>query len=191
MVFSSVPPEDIYYLGHMMKEDERLFSWGAGDDYPSLPYKFFDFFKYSQLDYDWFVLIDDDTYLYVDRLLERLSSLDPNSLYMEGNILTHIAHTEWGTYHSGGAGTVLSKPVYRYVQRMTRNIPYEYRAPNMCADICLGLWTKYILGIQRIHCPDYHTDMYNPNTDNPNTAITFHHLKTEKDYEICHSLSQN
>jgi hypothetical protein len=190
-VFSSVPLEDVYYLGHAMKPDERLFSWGAGDDYLSLPYKFADFFKYSQLDYDWFVLIDDDTYLYVDRLLSRLKLLDPTSMYMEGHVLTHVAHTEWGSYHSGGAGTVLSKPVYLHIQRMLRSIPYEYRSPHWCADICLGLWGKSILGIQFIHCSEYHTDMYQKGRDNPQTAITFHHLKTEEEYRICHSLSQN
>ncbi len=190
-VFKNVPLEDVYYLGHCMKPEERLFSWGAGDDYMSLPYKFSDFFRSSELDYDWYVLIDDDTYLYVDRLLRRLASLDPRSMYMEGNILTHLAETEWGTYHSGGAGTVLSRSVYRYLQRMFRSIPYEYRPPHWCADVCLGLWTRHILGIQKIDSKEYHTEMFHMGEDNPHTAITFHHLKTERDYWTCHSLTEN
>lgn len=191
-VFENVPMEDIYYLGHTMKPEERLFSWGAGDDYHSLPYKFSDFFKYSQLEtYDWFVFIDDDTYLYVDRLLRRLRSLDSFSLYIEGHILTHVAHTEWGIYHSGGAGTVLSRPVYQAIQHYFQSITHEYRAPHWCADICLGLWTKHIHGIQIIHSPEYHTDKYSPENDNPNTALTFHHLKTEEDYHQCYQLRQN
>jgi hypothetical protein len=185
-VFSSVNPADVFYLGHTMRPEDRLYSWGAGDDYESLPYKFVDFFRWSRLDYDWYFLMDDDTYVYTDRLQEQVNAITQTGVnprqdpYMEGHILTHIAHTPWGIYHSGGAGTLLSARVYQEVGQMLCGISGEYRSPHWCADICLGLWTKGIPGIRMEHSDRYHTDM--DRADDIGSALTFHHLKTEEDY---------
>lgn len=185
---SSVSSEDIYYLGHRMDPEERLFSWGAADDYNSLPRKFADFFVHSQLDYDWFFFIDDDTYVYVDRLLQRLRALDPTALYTEGALLDHVA-AEWGCYHSGGAGTVVSKQAYFEIQRMLRRTPREEQIPHWCADISLGRWSQSITGMQMAHCSDYHTTMYEEGRDDSQTIITFHRVNEEEPYRVCHSLS--
>ena len=185
-VFAGVDQADIFYLGHTMKKEDRLFSWGAKDDYDSLPYKFIDFFRHSHLDYDWYFLMDDDTYLYTNRLCRRLALLEHNmnphrDAYIEGHIMTHIAHTEWGIYHSGGAGTLLSARVYNEVRQMFQTIPANFRAPHFCADICLGLWTKNIAGIRIVHSEHYHTDCAR-DTDNVKEALSFHHLTTQEDF---------
>lgn len=186
-VFAGVDPTDIFYLGHTMKKEDRIFSWGAKDDYDSLPYKFVDFFRHSHLDYDWYFLMDDDTYLYIDRLRNRLTSFVENGMnprhdaYMEGHIMTHIAQTEWGIYHSGGAGTLLSARVYDEVCQMCQTIPAETRTPHWCADICLGLWTKKIAGIRIEHSEHYHTDCAR-DTDHVKEALSFHHLTTRDDF---------
>ena len=185
-VFSSVNPADVFYLGHEMRPEDRIYSWGAGDNYESLPYKFVDFFRWSRLDYDWYFLMDDDTYVYTDRLQAQVNAITERGVnprqdpYMEGHILTHIAHTPWGVYHSGGAGTLLSARVYQEVGQMFHGISGEYRSPHWCADISLGLWTKGIPGIRVEHSDRYHTDM--DRADDTEPALTFHHLKTEEDY---------
>jgi hypothetical protein len=220
-VFCSVPKEDIYYLGHTMRPEDRLFSWGAMDDYDSLPHKFVDFFVHSDsgsgsgsgssgsssrgsLDYDWYFLMDDDTYLYVDRLKEKISTLEinpQNDPYMEGCILTHLAGTPWGLYHSGGAGTLLSAKVYDEIKKQLRAMivcgeekegteemnKKIYTPPHICADISLGLWASGLPGIQREHCEEYHTEMSEiAGRDVPREvekkALTFHHLKTKEDF---------
>ena len=186
---ASVSSEDIYYLGHRMDPEERLFSWGAADDYTSCPRKLADFFVHSQLDYDWFFFLDDDTYVYVDRLLQRLRALDPTSLYTEGSLLEHLADTQWGCYHSGGAGTVLSKQAYLEIQRMLRRTPREEQTPHQCGDICLGQWSQSITGMQMAHCSNYHATMYEEGRDDPQTIITFHRVSEEELYRVCHSLS--
>jgi Fringe-like len=194
-VFSSVPTEDLFYLGHVMRPADRLYSWGAGDDYESLPYKFADFFRWSELSYDWYFLMDDDTYVYTDRLQTRVAAMEAEGVhpqqdaYMEGHILTHIADTPWGIYHSGGAGTLLSARVYREVKRMFHGITEEYRSPHWCADICLGLWTKGLVGIRVVHSDRYHTDMARVGVDDTVGALTFHHLKTEEDFLAHQALS--
>lgn len=185
-VFSTTDLADVYYLGHEMRPADRLYSWGAGDDYESLPYKFADFFRWSEIDYDWYFLMDDDTFVYTDRLEERVRTIETQSgvnprqePYIEGHLLTHIAHTPWGLYHSGGAGTLLSAKVYEVVCQRFHGMTDEYRSPHWCADICLGLWTKGIPGIRIVHSERYHTDMA---TGGKEDAITYHHLKTKEDY---------
>jgi hypothetical protein len=185
-VFAGVDRADIFYLGHTMKKEDRLFSWGAKDDYESLPYKLVDFFRHSHLDYDWYFLMDDDTYLYTDRLRNRLTLLEHDihpqrDAYMEGHVMTHIAHTEWGIYHSGGAGTLLSARVYNEVCQMFQTIPTEFHTPHFCADICLGLWTKNIAGILIVHSELYHTDCAKY-ADNVKEALSFHHIATREGF---------
>ena len=193
-VFSSVNRADVFYLGHEMSAENHIYSWGAGDNYESLPYKFADFFRWSGLDYDWYFLMDDDTYVYTDRLQAQVKAITYSGVnpqqdaYMEGHILTHIAHTQWGAYHSGGAGTLLSARIYQEVSQMLRDIPGEYRSPHWCADICLGLWTRGIPAIRIEHSDKYHTDMAQAG-DDTRSAITFHHLKTEEDYLAHRELS--
>jgi len=183
-VFYHVDPQDIYYLGERMDSEKRLFSWGAGDDYDSLPYKFLDFFRHSCLNYDWYFLMDDDTFLYADRLQQHVATLpiQPHQqAYAEGHILTHIANSEWGVYHSGGAGTLLSAYTYHAVQDLLKGFSPEYRTPHWCADISLGMWLKSIPGIQLVHNPLYHYESAKDG-DNVKDALTFHHLSTQGDF---------
>lgn len=218
-VFRSVPKEDIYYLGHTMRPVDRLFSWGAADDYDSLPYKFVDFFVHWEEEvkgsnggqgepYDWFFLMDDDTYVYIDRLQKRVGQIpiaDPHKeLYMEGCYMTHLVGTPWGIYHSGGAGTLLSAKVYQEIRECLRRMVIGpggektlYTAPHCCADICLGLWASGLNGLRKEHLDDYHPEMSTIagrtiggrmvsrrgiDLEGERGAITFHHLKTKEDF---------
>ena len=201
-VFGGVPREDVYYLGHVMRPSDRLFSWGAADDYRSLPYKFVDFFLHwdkerAEDDYDWYFLMDDDTYLYVDRLKRRVEGLgvDPRTEpYVEGHLMTHVAHTEWGVYPSGGAGTLLSLAAIQGIRRRLRGMVRggaTYTAPHWCADICVGRWTA---GMRVVHADEYHTEMSpvagrkgvivrrREEKEDADLALTFHHLKTKDDF---------
>jgi hypothetical protein len=183
-VFYHVDPQDIYYLGERMDSEKRLFSWGAGDDYDSLPYKFLDFFRHSCLNYDWYFLMDDDTFLYVDRFQQHVAALSimPHEQpYAEGHVLTHIANSEWGVYHSGGAGTLLSAYTYHAVQDLLKGFPSNYRTPHWCADISLGMWLKSIPDIQLVHNNLYHYESAKDG-DHVKDALTFHHLSTQDDY---------
>lgn len=183
--------DDVYYIGPRADASERLYHWGAEDDYKSLPYKMGDFFRASGLDYDWYFIMDDDTYLYRDRLERRVQELEATGIqpreapYMEGCLLTHLAHTGWGVYHSGGAGTLISAKVYDEVRRSFlafRDVHHApYWCPHWCADICLGQWTAPIVGLCRVHSDRYHTDPAKAG-DGVAEAITFHHLRRREDY---------
>ena len=184
-VFPGVDPADIFYLGSRMNEKERVFSWGAKDDYLSLPYKIVDFFRHAKLGYDWYFFMDDDTFLLTNRLQMHVDKMTINpheDLYSEGYILTHLAHTEWGAYYSGGAGTLLSAALYEAVQDMVNKFPKDYEAPHWCADITFGLWINSIPGSKMTHNSNYHYDRANDNKDNMIEALTFHHLSNRDDF---------
>lgn len=180
---------DVYFIGHRMNPSERLYSWGASDNYESLPYKVADFFRFSGLDYDWYFLMDDDTFVYPDRLRERVRQLQEGvnprqDAYLEGHMLTHLASTSWGIYHSGGAGTLLSAVVYQALRDFFQQASTQYRPPHWCADICMRIWTREIPHLRMVHCTDYHPGMEELDSDGA-TALTFHHLVQEEDYWAC------
>lgn len=190
-IFSGTDRSDIYYLGSCNDEGERIFSWGAKDDYLSLPYKVLDFFKHSALDYDWYFLMDDDTYVLTNRLQKHVDqlSVDPQEeLYSEGFILDHLAHTEWGAYYSGGAGTLFTSAMYKALQEKIRELPKDYVVPHWCADITLGLWINELPNSKMIHNTNYHYSRANEYKDNLVEALTFHHLSNRDDFIWHHHL---
>ena len=181
-MFQHVDRSDLYFLGHTMDLERRLFSWGAADSYEQLPSKFIDFFKHTNLDYDWYVLIDDDTFVFTDRMSALLSTYQSNDSFAVGQLLDHIKDTHWGLYLSGGAGTILSKTLYYQLCRYVRTASSYAISCHWCADISLGMWIKRVGGTL-FHHPHFHADMYDASKDDLQKAITFHHLKEWKDYE--------
>lgn len=101
--------------------------------------------------------------------------------------MTHVAHTQWGVYPSGGAGTLLSVAAYRAIQERLRRMVGEgsratYTPPHYCADICLGLWIKALDGHRMIHYDGYHPEMAYVGQGEKEENITFHHLKEKEDF---------
>jgi hypothetical protein len=175
-----------------MDVPNRLFSWGADDSYNGLPYKYTDFFRYSNLEgYDWFVLMDDDTYVFCDRLVKSLAPYYPSLPFSTGNILTHVAHTQWGAYFSGGAGTVLSRAAYQILSTYVKNTAdIGELVPHWCADICIGFWLRRHPQIQQVHNPHFHPENIASDPQDLPNAITYHHLKTWEEYQSCYEIHQ-
>jgi len=76
----------------------------------------FNLFLTNYEDYDFFMIIDDDSYLYIDKLKLYLSFFDKNDAYMIGDFLNWIApRTEsdftcdYNKWPSGGPGLVFTK----------------------------------------------------------------------------------
>jgi len=185
-----VPSEDIFYLGHTMNEEQRLFSWGAADNYESLPYKYYDFFRNTALTYDWYVLMDDDTYVYPDRLAAVLSTYDPSTKMCIGKTLNHVKDELW-SYPSGGAGTAISNALYEALCHHVRTASPSTTLVHWCADICVGKWVKDQTEVICVDHPQFHTDPYHPLQDDAAKAITFHHLRTHQEYLLCAHLEQS
>ena len=183
---------DIFYIGHKMDTEKRLFSWDAPDDYNSLPYKLHSFFANMKLNYDWYMIIDDDTYVVTERLQRFLSSFNPTQEISFGKILDHVKDSTWGLYLSGGAGTVLSHSLYEKLCRYVIDTPFLETIWHYCADITLCMWIKH-LGFHMIDNYGFHDEfpekIHNGfhNNNQLKNAITFHNVRTAEDFELIYN----
>ena len=182
-VFSNVNPADVYYLGNRTDNDKNMLSWGAADDYHSLPYKLLHFFQHSTLDYDWYFIMDDDTYVLTDRFQHHVDQIPiqpRETIYTEGHILTHLEQTEIGIYYSGGAGTLLSAHTYDTIKCNLIQCSDNYILPHWCADICLGYWLRMIPSHEFRHVAHYHPLTYDKEKDDASHALTFHYVNKQE-----------
>ena len=185
----NVKPEDIYYLGHKMDLDQRLYNWGASDEYHGLPEKLSDCFRHLSFEgYQWIVIADDDTYLFTDRLHKSLCIYPSTSLISVGKMLDHVKQ-EFFEYHSGGAGTCFSSGLYNEIAAHIRS-DGNRKIYHWCADLNSQYWINevkkkahnHLKTVSQLDCANFHPEYYNPQTDNISKAITFHHLKTREQY---------
>ena len=134
-VFKDVNKEDIYYLTSNQDIENRQFGWGAPDNLESIPLKYIHFFKNMKIEnnYDWFVLFDDDTFVFINRLEQLLTEYNPDDNVYIGKELDHIKQ-EWCLYMSGGAGYALSKNLYKLIVNHVREDP-EKALLHWCDDL--------------------------------------------------------
>ena len=66
---------DIYYLTSKPDISKRHFGWNTNDSYEHLTWKITNFFYNMNIDeYDWYIFIDDDTFVFVNRLKNFLKT---------------------------------------------------------------------------------------------------------------------
>ena len=128
--------------------------------HPENVIKMFNLFLNSYADYDFFMIIDDDSYLYIDKLETYLSFFDKNDTYMIGDFLNwaapsteHWLTCDYNAWASGGPGLVFTKTCiekFIYLSK-TVNIPYY---PH---DVWLHrLFMFSDKKIKRVDCPGFH-----------------------------------
>ena len=120
--------------------------------------------KYSN--YDFFMIIDDDSYLYIDKLELYLSFFDKNDVYMIGDFLNWVAPRsepdftcDYNRWVSGGPGIVFTKKcILTFLNLIKKlNIPYINH------DVWLhNLYMSSDKRIKRVDCPGFH--QYNSKT---------------------------
>ena len=152
--------------------------------------------KYSQ--YPWFMIIDDDSYLFIDKLTDYLEYFDENDSYMIGDCLNWIPYVnelpeikfekklDYNSWFSGGPGLVFSKSaVEEHVKMMELS-----DKKNIVDGMKYGydLWLAYLFyyasdqkGVKRIHCPGFHqygdTEVIAKYTKNSKLLISIHFNK--------------
>tara|TARA_R110000868_G_scaffold1265_1_gene9902 strand:+ start:49 stop:693 length:645 start_codon:yes stop_codon:yes gene_type:complete len=134
-------------------------SYKKGATYhPTSVKKMIDIWLTNYADYDYYLMIDDDSYLFVDKLKHFLSSLNSQDCLMIGDIFNWIKidtglwnpNKEW--WIGGGPGIVFTKSCLEEFKRLyTIN---EIRISNH--DVWLhDLYLKSNI-IKRVHCPGFH-----------------------------------
>jgi hypothetical protein len=92
-MFKNIDKRDIYYLTSKPNEDKIHFGWNTMDDTQNITWKYIHFIynmKDEFLNYDWYVLIDDDTFVFHERLQTYLSTFNSKENYYIGKELDHI-----------------------------------------------------------------------------------------------------
>jgi hypothetical protein len=184
-----VNKEDIYYLTYASDLEKRHFGWEYIEDtHLNTTWKYVNFFYHMNITelYDWYVFIDDDTFVFLDRLYSLLQRYDYNLYYNIGKQLDHVVD-QCGLYMSGGAGSVLSRPLYSKIVNFIRNNGnIENSFWHYADDICIGRWVQEIQKTYAVILID-HKDFHNikhTNEEELETAITFHNVYTKDEFDF-------
>lgn len=192
-MFKNVDKSDIYYLTSKPDTENRHFGWHCMDDTQNITWKYIHFIYNMNIpDYDWYILIDDDTFVFEKRLCNLLAKYDSNDNYYIGKELDHI-QSDFCLYMSGGAGYAISKSLYslitEYVRKISKNEAY-YPLINLqkqwCDDLCIGLWIQEIAKTNPIN--QFNNNLFHlaehENKTQLQDAITFHKVITKEQYEF-------
>ena len=193
IMLKNVNKEDIYYLTSKPDIENRQFGWYCMDDEKNITWKYIHFiFNMNIQNYDWYIFIDDDTFVFENRLKNLLSNYDSNKNYYIGHELDHIKR-DFCLYMSGGAGYAISnslyKLIYNYVKNTGINISYEH----WCDDLCIGLWIDKLKKTNHIIQIDnklFHIGIHDNESD-LQTAITIHKVMTKEQNEFYSSIKDD
>jgi hypothetical protein len=163
-----------------VKPSEKSFGWIA-DAHKNLPgfRSLFEFFPYA----NWYMMIDDDSYVFLDNLDDFLSSYDHNLPYYFGaaNIFTMCDGVEnWlhgSIFAHGGSGILLSRGA---IMKLLDSWTFCIIRYHDCwaGDVRLGLCLRNE-GVLLTNLKTFHTNPPNDRTiySHPcSRPITFHHL---------------
>jgi hypothetical protein len=185
--------DDIYYLTAKSNEAERQFGWDCDDGLYGITWKYIYFLYYMNISYyDWYVFIDDDTFVFNNRLENLLDKYDSNELYYIGKELSHVK-SKYGVYMSGGAGYVFSKTLYELVSNFIKQNNIYKLFNHWCDDLCIGLWVQKVTENKKliqINNNDFNLSIHS-NTKQLYNAITFHKVISEELYNFYTSILEN
>ena len=198
IMLKNVNKEDIYYLTSIPDIEKRHFGWYCMDDAQNITWKYIHFIYNMNIpDYDWYILIDDDTFVFENRLKKMLSKYNPNENYYIGKELDHIRN-QFCLYMSGGAGSAISKSLYsritEYIKKIGKNEAY-YPLTNLseqwCDDLCIGLWIQEVAKNNKVN--QLNNNLFHlaehENESQLTDAITFHKVITKEQYDFYTSIA--
>jgi hypothetical protein len=169
-----IDKNDIYYLTSQPNIENRLFGWFSPDDLENITWKYIYFIYNMNIDYyDWYILIDDDTYIFKNNLIKLLSNYNQFDNYYIGHELDHIKN-DFCLYMSGGAGYYISNNLYKLIKNYVINNGNQKSYLHWCDDLCIGLWINELKqnnNIHQIHNKNFNIDFNNNDLTN---IITSH-----------------
>jgi len=187
----NVDKNDIYYLTSKPNIDKRQFGWNCMDDEKNITWKYIHFIynMHNILNYDWYIFIDDDTFVFENRLKTYLSEFNKNEYYYIGY---QCEHENWTlcNYLSGGAGYAISNKLYNEIYNYVKNQGINNSFKHWCDDLCIGIWIdelSTVNQINRIHNPLFLIVHFKELSQLDN-AITAHKIMTKEDYDLCNEI---
>lgn len=150
-----------------------VIGWDTIDTYESCPIKYAELFRHKSIDTDWIVFVDDDTFVFPDRLEARLASLDASKPYYVGYTLDHEPS---GLFMSGGAGFAITRTLYAQIQRHVQSHTNEELVVHIGSDVCIARWMEnpILYDIRAMNPNLNHVDGETCLTVHPCTKELFH-----------------
>jgi len=183
-----VDKKDVYFISCKMS-GENVYGWDTPDDYHSCPLKYMLFIRNMNItDYDWYVFIDDDTYMNTPNLNLFLDNYDSSQLFYIGS----KRFDQWNVkYMSGGAGFCLSKPLYAKLADYVRSkSEYSELYFNYNGDVTLGSWVSNIPDVIHVDDDKFSASKHN-NDEQLNGFISFHYLKTKEEFDFYYNVESS
>jgi len=181
--FNDVNLNDIFYLTSKSNIEKRHFGWNCMDDEKNITWKYIHFFYNMSniLEYDWYIFVDDDTFIFIDRLKTLLTNYNKDDFYYIGNELEHIKK-DFCLYMSGGAGYAISNGLYKILYNYVKENGINNSYKHWCDDLCIGLWINELKNKYNIIQIDNKNFLIEPhkNEHELNNAITIHRIMTEE-----------
>lgn len=193
-MLKNVPTKDIYYLTSKPDLEKRQFGWNCMDDEKNISWKYIYFIYNMNIpEYDWYIFIDDDTFVFQSRLENLLQKYNHNEFYYIGKQLDHI-EKQFCLYTSGGAGYAVSNALYSKIYSYVRENGINNSYKHWCDDLCIGLWIQEISKKDGIIVNQLNNDLFHLDShkyDNELTdAITFHKVMTLEQYQFYQSIAE-
>lgn len=159
---------EYWFLSAKENRAERVLGWDTDDSYDHCVDKYEAFFKAVDLDADWIVFVDDDTFVYPDRLEPYLATFDATKRYYIGYRFPESRSTSM----SGGAGFALSRSAYEAVCEVVRTQTPARVSTYTDETICH--WLKHIPLVLAVTDDRFHWRNAR-SVDEQWTAFTFHY----------------
>ena len=183
-MLKNVDKEDIYYLTSSPNHENRQFGWHCMDDDKNITWKYVHFIYNMNIpQYDWYMFIDDDTYVFKNRLETFLTQYNYNESYYIGKECPQVKE-EFCVYMSGGAGYAISNALYKLIYNYIKTTGINNSFKHWCDDLCVGLWINELKQnnvINQIHSNLFHTRLHK-NEKALNESLTFHKVVNEELY---------
>lgn len=145
-------------------------------------------------DFDWFINLDDDSFVNYENLVNYIETLPTQEVIKIGHL--NIGSAGYGiNYHSGGAGTLFNREALKILRKITETNNYNYfrdkngeYKPNQTpfADANVGIFCDDN-GIEQIHSNLFNPrepNFYNYTLEEIKKQITFHYIFGEEFYKL-------
>jgi len=186
------PSSDIYYLTSKSDIEKRQFGWNCMDDGKNISWKYIHFIYNMNIpNYDWYIFIDDDTFVFQKRLENLLEKYNTDECYYIGKELGHIQN-QFCFYTSGGAGYAISNALYSQIYSYVCENGINNSYKHWCDDLCIGLWIQEISKKQGVIVNQLNNNLFHLDShkyDNELTdAITFHKVMSLEQFQFYQSI---
>ena len=189
----NINKNDIFYLTSKPNIENRQFGWNSMDDPQNITWKYIHFIYNMNIpDYDWYIFIDDDTFVFENRLKKFLLNYNSNENYYIGYELDHIKN-EFCLYMSGGGGYAISNSLYKLINNYVKQTGINNSYEHWCDDLCIGLWIDKLKKehhINQFNNSLFHLGLHNTESE-LKTAITFHKVITKEQYDFYFSIKDD